>query len=100
MLATGAIRGILFDKDGTLIDFNQTWFGIIATLAQQAALGDAGAARELIAQGGYDWMAQKFVGGSVGCCRRWKRCGARGFCWALPPMIRRPARGPPPQPWG
>ncbi len=65
MLATGAIRGILFDKDGTLIDFNQTWFGIIATLAQQAALGDAGAARELIAQGGYDWMAQKFVGGSV-----------------------------------
>jgi len=65
MRDTGEIRGILFDKDGTLIDFNQTWFGIITALARQASGGDESAARTLIGQGGYDWSQQKFVGGSV-----------------------------------
>lgn len=59
------IRGLLFDKDGTLIDFNQTWFSIIMTLARSAAPGDEAAARALAAAGGYDWIQQKFVGGSV-----------------------------------
>ena len=64
MRNTGDIAGILFDKDGTLIDFNSTWFGIISTLAGQAA-PDAATARLLVEQGGYDWAAQKFIGGSV-----------------------------------
>ena len=65
MRDTGDIRGILFDKDGTLVDFNQTWFGIIMTLARAAAPGDEGTARGLASAGGYDWAQQKFVGGSV-----------------------------------
>lgn len=60
-----AIRGILFDKDGTLIDFNRTWFGIIMTLARSLANDDEAAARHLAEQGGYDWQQQRFVGGSV-----------------------------------
>lgn len=60
-----SIRGILFDKDGTLIDFNRTWFGIIMTLARRAAGDDEPAARRLAEQGGYDWQQQRFVGGSV-----------------------------------
>ncbi|KKC37740.1 HAD family hydrolase [Devosia epidermidihirudinis] len=60
-----AIRGILFDKDGTLIDFNQSWFSILMGLARAAAKGDEDAARELVTRGGYDWDAERFVGGSV-----------------------------------
>lgn len=60
-----SIRGILFDKDGTLIDFNRTWFGIIMTLARQAAEGDEVTARALTERGGYDWQQQRFLGGSV-----------------------------------
>ena len=59
------IRGILFDKDGTLIDFNRTWFGIILGLARRSAGGDDAQARELAAQVGYDWEQQRFIGGSV-----------------------------------
>lgn len=65
MRDTSEIGAILFDKDGTLIDFNQTWFGIIMALAQSAVAGDETAARDLVTQGGYDWTEQKFVGGSV-----------------------------------
>jgi phosphoglycolate phosphatase len=60
-----SIRGILFDKDGTLIDFNRTWFGVIMMLARSASDGDETAARALAERGGYDWQQQRFVGGSV-----------------------------------
>ena len=33
------IRGILFDKDGTLVDFNRTWHAIGDRLALEAAGG-------------------------------------------------------------
>lgn len=59
------IRGILFDKDGTLVDFNKTWFGITMELAQMAAKGDEIHAKALVEAGGYDWEMQKFRGGSV-----------------------------------
>jgi len=32
------IKGILFDKDGTLVDFNATWFGVADQRAQGASL--------------------------------------------------------------
>jgi len=59
------IRGILFDKDGTLVDFNRTWFGITMELAHKAADGDTAKARALVEAGGYDWEMEKFRGGSV-----------------------------------
>ncbi|WP_137150428.1 HAD family hydrolase [Devosia sp. FKR38] len=59
------IRGILFDKDGTLIDFNRTWFGVVMALARAARPGDENGARDLVALGGYDWAAQRFRSGSA-----------------------------------
>lgn len=61
----GVVRGILFDKDGTLVDFNKTWFGITMELANMAAQGDETKAKALVEAGGYDWEMQKFRGGSV-----------------------------------
>jgi phosphoglycolate phosphatase len=60
-----SIRGILFDKDGTLIDFNQTWFGVVMALARQARPGDEDGARSLAELGGYDWVEQRFRSGSA-----------------------------------
>lgn len=59
------IRAILFDKDGTLIDFDRTWFTISWTLAQKTAQGDEGRARALMDEGGYDWGAKRFRANSV-----------------------------------
>ena len=35
------IKGILFDKDGTLVDFNATWLGIADFMAMDAASSGA-----------------------------------------------------------
>lgn len=55
-----AIKGILFDKDGTLVDFNATWFAIGEMMALEAAHGDRARARELLAEAGYDFDAGSF----------------------------------------
>jgi phosphoglycolate phosphatase len=65
MLEISDIKGILFDKDGTLIDFNQTWLPVVTQLAQQLAAGNETRARALVEQGGYDWAQQRFRSGSV-----------------------------------
>lgn len=49
-----SIRGILFDKDGVLIDFEATWDPVNRLLAQEIAAGDAGLAERLLIAGGYD----------------------------------------------
>lgn len=59
------IRAILFDKDGTLIDFDRTWFSVSWHLAQRAADGDEARARSLLEAGGYDWQALCFRPNSV-----------------------------------
>lgn len=59
------IRGILFDKDGTLVDFDRTWFAIGDMLALEAAGGDRLKADRLMAQAGYDFRAKHFVPDSV-----------------------------------
>lgn len=49
-----AIRGILFDKDGTLIDYWRTWVPINRKAALYAARGDERLAGELLRLGGHD----------------------------------------------
>jgi phosphoglycolate phosphatase len=59
------IKGILFDKDGTLVDFEATWFAIGDLLALQAARGDRGKADALMEQAGYDFAQKCFKADSV-----------------------------------
>jgi phosphoglycolate phosphatase len=60
-----AISAILFDKDGTLIDYWLTWLPINRQVALFAAGGDEGLARELLRVGGQDPATDRVVPGSV-----------------------------------
>jgi phosphoglycolate phosphatase len=60
-----AIRGILFDKDGTLIDFPTTWEPVLRALAHDFAAGDPRRFDELMAIAGYDHAAGAFKPGSI-----------------------------------
>ena len=48
------ITGLLFDKDGTILDFYKTWIPINRDMAIDAAGGDAILAAELLRAGGHD----------------------------------------------
>ena len=48
------IRGILFDKDGTIVDYWKTWVPINREVALFAAGGDRNLAAELLRAGGQD----------------------------------------------
>lgn len=48
------IRGILFDKDGTLLDYHRSWGPLNVAAAGHASAGDALLAGRLLAVGGYD----------------------------------------------
>jgi phosphoglycolate phosphatase len=60
-----SIKGILFDKDGTLVDFQATWFAIGDAMALQAAGGDRRRADSLLAAAGYDFERHCFKADSV-----------------------------------
>lgn len=59
------IKGILFDKDGTLVDFQATWHAIGDAMALEAAGGDRMRANALMEAAGYDARDEKFRADSI-----------------------------------
>ena len=57
--------GIVFDKDGTLLDFNRTWLPIYRHAASEFVPGDAALALELLSCHGFDPERERFRGGSL-----------------------------------
>ncbi|MDH3386792.1 MAG: HAD family hydrolase [Gammaproteobacteria bacterium] len=58
-------RGILFDKDGTLLDFNRTWLPVYLYAALEFAEGDTRLADRLLREHGYAAEQDRFIGGSL-----------------------------------
>lgn len=59
-----SIKAVLFDKDGTLVDFNGTWHALYEKLALEVSGGDQAEAHRLLEIGGYDAATGRFVAGS------------------------------------
>ena len=59
------IKGILFDKDGTLVDFQATWHAIGDLMALKAAQGDRALADAMMDKAGYDVAAGRFRADSI-----------------------------------
>lgn len=55
------IRGLVFDKDGTLFDFNATWAGWCDRFVHDLAAGDPGRADALAAALGFDLVRRRFT---------------------------------------
>ena len=62
---TDPIHGVLFDKDGTLFDFEATWNAWAAMMLTDLAAGDLNRAADLGARMGYDFAGQRFAPDSV-----------------------------------
>lgn len=58
------IRGVLLDKDGTIIDYAKTWVPINRAVALAAARGDQGLADNLLRAGGHDPATDRVTPGS------------------------------------
>ena len=59
------VRGILFDKDGTLLDFTPTWLPAYKAGALHTARGDATKAHEMLLSTGLDDGTDDFIHGSL-----------------------------------
>ncbi|MEM7177282.1 MAG: HAD family hydrolase [Pseudomonadota bacterium] len=60
----GRFSAILFDKDGTLFDFDETWASVAEAVLHELT-EDAGLRAELARLGGYDPEGRKFAAGAV-----------------------------------
>ncbi|RJF88934.1 HAD family hydrolase [Oleomonas cavernae] len=65
MSSRSPIRGILFDKDGTLVDYEASWNPVNRRAARLAARGDAALAGRLLAQVGADPHNGRAVADSI-----------------------------------
>ena len=59
------IKGIVFDKDGTLIDFEKSWYPLLREFVLNLADGDIDTARRMFSQCGADLDTQEFKSGST-----------------------------------
>ena len=60
MIMAKAVKGILFDKDGTLFDFSKSWTNWISDLLLQLAHGDRSIAAKAGKNLGFDFESGKF----------------------------------------
>ncbi len=60
-----AMRGVLFDKDGTLLDFEASWSRVYKELCLELAEGDDAKAEAMLVAGGYDLSANRFLAGGA-----------------------------------
>jgi phosphoglycolate phosphatase len=65
MTTTSEIAGILFDKDGTLLDFDASWAPVNRKVALIAAAGDAALADSLLRACGMDPVTGRLVPDSL-----------------------------------
>ena len=59
------MRALLFDKDGTLLDFEASWSGVYRDLCLDLAEGDGEAAEAMLVAGGYDPETGRFSSGGA-----------------------------------
>jgi phosphoglycolate phosphatase len=78
--------GILFDKDGTLFDFNATWIAWVEALIGRWAGSDADLGSRLAVAVGFDRAARAFLPGSVVIAGT-----PDDVATALAPVLARPA---------
>ena len=62
---TAAVRAVLFDKDGTLIDFHRSWTVIIRSAARALCGADPSRTKHLLSTGGWDGDLDQARPGSV-----------------------------------
>ena len=59
------IRGLLFDKDGTILDYALTWTPINRAVAAYAARGDVTVRDRILSRGGHDPITNRVAAGSL-----------------------------------